>query len=63
MEKIAGCTVQTGRNWPACFVRAQPLGLVGHLSGDRRVHSTNGGAGGGLVGSGLPAVGSVEKWC
>jgi hypothetical protein len=28
---MAGCTVQTGRNWPACFKLAQALGLVAHL--------------------------------
>jgi hypothetical protein len=44
---MAGCTVQTGQNWPACFGLAQPLGLVAHLSGDRGGCSANGGAGGG----------------
>jgi hypothetical protein len=28
---MAGCTVQTGQNWSACFGLAQPLGLVAHL--------------------------------
>jgi hypothetical protein len=60
---MAGCTMQTGQNWPTCFRRAQPLGLVAHLSGDRGGRSANGGAGGGPAGSGLPAAGSVEKWC
>jgi hypothetical protein len=42
---------------------AQPLGLVAHLSGHRGGRSANGGAGGDPIGSGLPAAGSVEKWC
>jgi hypothetical protein len=42
---------------------AQPLGLVAHLSKDRGGHSANDGVGSGSTGSGLPAVGSVEKWC
>jgi hypothetical protein len=57
---MAGCTVRTGQNWPACFGLAQPLGLVAHLSGDKGGRSANGG---GPAGSGLPTVGSVEKWC
>jgi hypothetical protein len=32
---MVGCTMQMGRNWPAYFGLAQPLGLVAHLSGDR----------------------------
>jgi hypothetical protein len=55
--------MQTGRNWPAYFGLAQPLGLVAHLSGDRVGRSANGGAGDGPAGFGLPAAGSVEKWC
>jgi hypothetical protein len=47
-------------NWPKL---AQPLGLVAHLNGDRGGCSAIGGTGGGLAGSGLPVVGSVEKWC
>jgi hypothetical protein len=60
---MVGCTVQMGRNWPACFGLAQPLGPVAHLSGDRGGRSTNGGVGGGPTGSGLPTTGSLEKWC
>jgi hypothetical protein len=48
---MAGCTVQTGRNWPTCFGLAQPLRLVAHLSVDRGGRSANDGAGGGPVGS------------
>jgi hypothetical protein len=51
---MAGCTVQTGRNWSAYFGLAQPLRLVAHLSGDRGGHLANGGAGGlQLAGSGV----------
>jgi hypothetical protein len=42
---------------------AQPHGLVAHLNRDRGGRSTNGSAGSGLAGYGVPAAGSVEKWC
>jgi hypothetical protein len=54
MEKWQGCTVQTGRIQPVYF------GLVAQLSGTEQGRSTNGGAGGGPAGSGLPAAGSVK---
>jgi hypothetical protein len=48
--------MQTGQNWPAYFG-------VAHLSRDRGGRSANGGASDSPAGSGLPAAGSMEKWC